>query len=171
MLLSGLATAYVDELGLESVEPNVVELNEKGFLGEVLGLASAVYAQSHGLSAVREQAAHPVFKGLKTDGMFFRCQSPGYRRNRASWEYPAVPKRGNVLACFEVRGSAVPQKRYLDLVEFPANKGRVLASGAPSMVFNMYFNTRDGRLERFKDRNRSTPSRQSGSRDFFAGGF
>ena len=151
MLLSGLATAYVDDLGLESIEPNVIELNAKGFMGELISRAAAIYSQLHGFSAVKAQAVHPVFRGLQTDGQFFRGESPGYRRNRASWEFPAIPERGNVLACFDARCSAVPRKRYLDLVEFPAGKGRVLACGLPSMVFDTYFNHRGGRYDRFKD--------------------
>jgi len=150
LLLSGLATAYVDELGLETVQPNLVELNQRGFVTEVLAAITVNARGAIGLKPVPAQRTHPVFAGLDAEMICFRGEDAGKLRNRASWEYPAVPVNGAVLACLETESTAVPENRHFDLVEFAAGAGRVLACGTPAMAFDTRFNNTGARHRHFR---------------------
>jgi len=145
-----LAVAYAEELGVESTEPNLKEINKKGFITEVVSGASVLYTKLLGMKKLPQAASHPVFNDMDGDLLLFRGESPGSRRNRATWQYPAVPSRGNVLACLETNFGAVPDLWNFDLVEFPAGSGRVIACGSPVWVFDTNMDYRGERFKKFK---------------------
>ncbi len=65
-----------------------------------------------------------------------------------------VMQTGNVLAGLYAKRSTIPDKLFLDVVEFERGKGRVLACGLPTMIFEMNFSWRGNAYAYFKDMQR-----------------
>jgi hypothetical protein len=129
LILSGLGASLVDDLGFDRVAPNdrywgpltvpgggEMAWASYGSSGHVLGLRPVV-------------AAHPIFRGLGSDGFGIWDWSLSEMVAKAVWRRPAWPTTGTVLAGYYSDGAQIPDQ-YAVVVEYTGGRGgKVIAIG------------------------------------------
>ena len=149
LLLSGLAVPLVCRLGIEEVEPNVIEIGQTDFVKDVF--KSGLLYQGVGVRSVLSAREHPVFNGLGGEA-FFRHDSAIEPISRATWVYPSIPRNGSVLGGLVLAIAPPPDKYHYDLVEFRhGENGRVITCGLPKLRFDVNFKRIDMATKRFQN--------------------
>jgi len=149
---SGHATQLACRLGLESVEPNVVDVNRRGFLTRLIGGSQYTSMQRLGLRAVESARGHPILAGLDAEAVWLQSETLMRVVNRSSWRYPAVPKGGRVIGGFTSALKPPPDNCLYDLVEYRAPKGGTfIACGLPIWDFSLDMSHRGGKYQSYRN--------------------
>ena len=149
---SGHATQLVCRLGLESVQPNLVDVNRRGFLTKLIGGSQYTSMQRLGLRAVKSAREHPILKDLDPEALWLQSETLMRTVNRSSWQYPAIPKSGRVIGGFNAAIKPPPNNYHYDLVEFRAQKGGAfIACGLPFWDFSLDMSHRGGKYQNYRN--------------------
>lgn len=153
LFLSGHATQLVVNLGLETVAPNVVDIDKQGFLSQLIRDQQFTVYQRLGIRARRAAEEHPIFdfdaawSDWDQGRLWLRQESMMRVRNRSSWRAPDGPKNGYILGGYTSAMRPPPNNRDYDLVEFrqpssstdgTASPAKVIACGLPIFDFSFY---------------------------------